>query len=83
MLVPPSGTIAGVYATTDSARGVWKAPAGTTATMAGVVSVGDTTMNDDVNAGIVNVYVGFAALESAEFVVLTVRLNAATPAAAS
>src|SRR5216683_816090 len=33
---PPSGTIAGLYARTDGARGVWKAPAGTEATLAGV-----------------------------------------------
>jgi phage tail sheath protein FI len=32
----PSGTIAGVYARTDVTRGVWKAPAGTEATLAGV-----------------------------------------------
>jgi len=33
---PPSGTIAGLYATTDGTRGVWKAPAGTEATLSGV-----------------------------------------------
>jgi phage tail sheath protein FI len=32
----PSGTLAGVYARTDVARGVWKAPAGTEAALAGV-----------------------------------------------
>jgi uncharacterized protein len=32
----PCGVIAGVYARTDAAFGVWKAPAGTGATMAGV-----------------------------------------------
>lgn len=32
----PGGTIAGVYARTDSTRGVWKAPAGTEATLFGV-----------------------------------------------
>jgi phage tail sheath protein FI len=36
---PPSGTIAGLYARTDSARGVWKAPAGTDATLSGVQAV--------------------------------------------
>lgn len=36
--VPPSGIIAGVYARTDLTRGVWKAPAGTEATMLGIVS---------------------------------------------
>ncbi|MFP2924252.1 phage tail sheath family protein [Pyxidicoccus sp. 3LG] len=32
----PSGTLAGLYARTDSARGVWKAPAGTEATLVNV-----------------------------------------------
>ncbi|WP_216627229.1 phage tail sheath family protein [Corallococcus exercitus] len=34
--LPPSGTLAGLYARTDSARGVWKAPAGTEATLVNV-----------------------------------------------
>ena len=34
--VAPSGTMAGVYARTDGARGVWKAPAGTEAVLRGV-----------------------------------------------
>ena len=33
---PPCGVIAGLYARTDSNRGVWKSPAGTEATLAGV-----------------------------------------------
>jgi phage tail sheath protein FI len=37
--VAPSGTMAGVYARTDSTRGVWKAPAGTEATLIGVQGV--------------------------------------------
>lgn len=44
--VPPSGTIAGVYAATDQARGVWKAPAGTAAALANVVALADDTIND-------------------------------------
>ena len=36
---PPSGTIAGLYARIDSSRGVWKAPAGTEATLVGVQGV--------------------------------------------
>ncbi len=32
----PSGVVAGVYARTDAARGVWKAPAGVEATLTGV-----------------------------------------------
>ena len=34
--VAPSGTAAGLYARIDGARGVWKAPAGTEATLSGV-----------------------------------------------
>lgn len=35
----PSGIIAGLYARTDGTRGVWKAPAGTEATLTGVRSL--------------------------------------------
>jgi hypothetical protein len=35
----PCGVVAGVYAQTDATRGVWKAPAGTAATLAGVQSL--------------------------------------------
>ncbi len=35
----PSGAVAGVYARTDAARGVWKAPAGTEADLRGVASL--------------------------------------------
>jgi phage tail sheath protein FI len=35
----PSGTLAGVYARTDATRGVWKAPAGTDATLNGVIDI--------------------------------------------
>jgi phage tail sheath protein FI len=34
--IAPSGTMAGIYARTDSTRGVWKAPAGTEASLRGV-----------------------------------------------
>jgi hypothetical protein len=37
--VAPSGTMAGVYARTDAARGVWKTPAGIEATLAGVTEL--------------------------------------------
>jgi hypothetical protein len=36
---PPSGTIAGIFARTDAQRGVWKAPAGIDATLAGVTGL--------------------------------------------
>jgi phage tail sheath protein FI len=35
----PSGTLAGIYARTDAQRGVWKAPAGTEATLNGVLDL--------------------------------------------
>jgi Bacteriophage tail sheath protein len=37
--VAPSGTMAGIYARTDASGGVWKAPAGAEATLAGVVDL--------------------------------------------
>lgn len=40
-----SGAIAGVYARTDSSRGIWKAPAGTDATLNGVSGI-SSPMND-------------------------------------
>jgi phage tail sheath protein FI len=36
---PPCGFIAGIYARTDATRGVWKAPAGTEASLTGASSV--------------------------------------------
>jgi phage tail sheath protein FI len=47
----PSGTMAGLYARTDSSRGVWKAPAGTGAGLR--VAGLDVPMTDDQN-GILN-----------------------------
>ena len=38
---PPCGFVAGIYARTDSRRGVWKAPAGTEATVNGIVGFQD------------------------------------------
>lgn len=48
----PSGTLAGVYARTDSNRGVWKAPAGTDATLNGVLDLAQP-INDNEN-GLIN-----------------------------
>lgn len=39
ILLPPSGYMAGLYARIDSSRGVWKAPAGTEASLNGVVGL--------------------------------------------
>src|SRR5262249_8890155 len=47
-----SGTIAGIYARTDAHRGVWKAPAGTDATLNGVGSV--VTVINDIENGQIN-----------------------------
>jgi uncharacterized protein len=46
--MPPSGTLAGVYARTDSTRGIWKAPAGTDATLNGVLELA-LNVNDQEN----------------------------------
>ena len=49
--VGPSGTVAGLYAGIDAARGIWKAPAGVDATLAGAVPV--VSISDQDN-GILN-----------------------------
>jgi phage tail sheath protein FI len=49
---PPSGFMAGIYARTDSTRGIWKAPAGTEASLAGV-TVPKVILTDDEN-GVLN-----------------------------
>jgi phage tail sheath protein FI len=47
-LFPPSGAVAGVMARTDGTRGVWKAPAGLDATLAGVQEL-DVKLDDGGN----------------------------------
>lgn len=49
---PPCGYVAGIYAATDGSRGVWKAPAGTAASLTGVIGP-YVTLNDADN-GILN-----------------------------
>jgi len=51
--LPPSGTVAGIFARTDSNRGVWKAPAGfeTVVKVRGVVEEGRMT---DMEQGVLN-----------------------------
>jgi len=46
--VPPCGFMAGIYARTDASRGVWKAPAGIDATLAGAADI-DLTLTDGEN----------------------------------
>jgi phage tail sheath protein FI len=50
--IAASGTVAGIYAKTDAARGVWKAPAGTDAVIVGAQLA--TKLDDDLN-GTLNV----------------------------
>jgi phage tail sheath protein FI len=52
VLLPPSGYLAGLYARIDSSRGVWKAPAGTEASISGVVGL--ATDLTDVEQGNLN-----------------------------
>jgi phage tail sheath protein FI len=52
ILLPPSGYIAGLYARIDSSRGVWKAPAGTEASLNG--TVGLAAELSDVQQGTLN-----------------------------
>ena len=58
ILLPPSGFMAGIYARTDNSRGVFKAPAGTEAGVAGAlapyVTVSDVEQ-DQLNPILVNV----------------------------
>ncbi|KWX03337.1 tail protein [Carbonactinospora thermoautotrophica] len=49
---PPSGAVAGVMARTDAERGVWKAPAGTEARLAGVTAL--TVPMTDPENGLLN-----------------------------
>ncbi len=44
---PPCGFVAGLYSRTDSNRGVWKAPAGTEASLTGVLGVKIPLTNDE------------------------------------
>jgi len=58
ILLPPSGFMAGIYARTDNSRGVFKAPAGTEAGVAGAIGVATTvsdTEQDQLNPIKVNV----------------------------
>jgi phage tail sheath protein FI len=50
--IPPSGTIAGLFASTDASRGVWKAPAGTEARLRNVQGL-DYLLTDREN-GVLN-----------------------------
>lgn len=47
IVLDPSGTIAGLYAKTDTRRGIWKAPAGLEATLMGVTGLELLVTNDE------------------------------------
>jgi uncharacterized protein len=49
---PPCGFVAGIYSATDGSRGVWKAPAGTGASLSGIIGPA-ITLNDAEN-GVLN-----------------------------
>jgi uncharacterized protein len=49
---PPCGFVAGIYANTDGSRGVWKAPAGTQASLTGVI--GPAVPLNDAENGFLN-----------------------------
>lgn len=49
---PPCGFVAGIYASTDASRGVWKAPAGTETALTGVSGV--TLTLTDAQNGVLN-----------------------------
>jgi uncharacterized protein len=52
--IPPAATVAGIYATTDLNRGVWKAPAGLETTIIGITGVVPTGQMSDMRQGTLN-----------------------------
>ncbi|MEH2028393.1 MAG: phage tail sheath C-terminal domain-containing protein [Nostoc sp.] len=52
--LPPSGTVAGIYASTDRNRGVWKAPAGLETITTNVTGVRDDGRLTDSQQGVLN-----------------------------
>jgi phage tail sheath protein FI len=52
--LPPSGPVAGIYATTDTNRGVWKAPAGIQNPIPTTIGVVDTGRMTDARQGTLN-----------------------------
>jgi phage tail sheath protein FI len=52
--IPPSGTIAGIYASTDVTRGVWKSPAGLATTLTNVIDVASRGQMTDQRQGVLN-----------------------------
>lgn len=52
--LPPSGFVAGIYASTDLKRGVWKAPAGLETTLRGTLGVVESGVMTDLRQGTLN-----------------------------
>jgi hypothetical protein len=52
--LPPSGSVAGLYATTDAARGVWKAPAGLQTIVQNTIGCVPTGEMTDMRQGTLN-----------------------------
>ena len=52
--LPPSGTVAGIFARTDLNRGVWKAPAGLETTVSNTTGVVETGRMNDPRQGVLN-----------------------------
>ena len=52
--LPPSGTVAGIFARTDLNRGVWKAPAGLETTILNTIGVVDSGRMTDPQQGVLN-----------------------------
>ncbi len=54
MAVPPSGYVAGIYASTDASRGVWKAPAGLATSLLGTSGPVANGVMNDMQQGVLN-----------------------------
>ena len=54
LYLPPSGSVAGIFSATDTARGVWKAPAGLQTTILNTTGVVDTGRMTDARQGTLN-----------------------------
>jgi phage tail sheath protein FI len=54
VLSPPSGYVAGIYAKTDSAQGVWQSPAGLQTTLLGTTGVDVKGLMTDPQQGVLN-----------------------------
>ena len=80
ILLPPSGYIAGLYARIDATRGVWKAPAGTEASLNGVVGLASElsdVQHGNLNPISVNVVRRFAGAGVVSFGARTIASDAA------